>query len=255
LDLPQSPISNEAEGEAIISADTGSNGDTDVVDADILHDKTTLSTGFVGQGSEVQWLRHLKEQAAHPKEVSINHEGPYGPPGSTSQASLQRMEALKKRQERNSGTAVAPSTCSFYLDDEELDVDFQVISTDVPPFDTAQKLVDCYMTTVQDDFPILDRRAFLAEFQSYYGPTGGVLSGVSPRWLAILNLVFAIGARYSHLIELEWQADERDHLVYQSRAYSLTINEPIVVSMPNVHQVQLTALLSFYFLVLGRVNR
>jgi hypothetical protein len=240
----------------MVSAETGSNGDTDVVDTDILQDTKTLATGFVGQGSEVQWLRHLREQTERPKEASANHEGPYGPPGSTSQAALQRTEALRKRQERHQSTVLAASTSSFYLDDEELDVDFQVIPTDLPSSQTAERLVDCYMATVQDTFPILEKSSFLDKFHSYYESRArGIPSGVSPRWLAILNLVFAIGARYSHLIEADWQADERDHLVYQSRAHSLTINEPIIVSIPDVHQVQFTALLSFYFLVLGRVNR
>jgi hypothetical protein len=37
----------------------------------------------------------------------------------------------------------------------------------------------------------------------------------------IHSLVFAIGARYSHLIAAEWQADDHDHLVYMWRAVHL----------------------------------
>lgn len=36
-----------------------------------------------------------------------------------------------------------------------------------------------------------------------------------------MNLVFAIGARYSHLVDAEWRADDRDHLVYMWRAVHL----------------------------------
>lgn len=55
-----------------------------------------------------------------------------------------------------------------------------------------------------------------------------------------MNIVFAIGAKYSHLIGADWKGDERDHLVYMTRAVQLlglkdTVN---FVSGPDLELVQ-----------------
>lgn len=42
-----------------------------------------------------------------------------------------------------------------------------------------------------------------------------------PAWRAQLNLIFAIGAKYSHLTDAPWAADKRDHFIYMKRAVNL----------------------------------
>jgi hypothetical protein len=37
----------------------------------------------------------------------------------------------------------------------------------------------------------------------------------------MMNLVFAIGVRYSHLIGDQWEREDRDHLIYMRRAIHL----------------------------------
>lgn len=44
---------------------------------------------------------------------------------------------------------------------------------------------------------------------------------VPDTWRAQLNLLFAIGAKHSHLVGAEWAGHERDHLVYMKRAVHL----------------------------------
>ena len=98
------------------------------------------------------------------------------------------------------------------------------------------------------------------------------------KWRAHMNLLFAIGAKYSHLIGAEWRGDERDHLVYMTRAMHLlglkdivmAISEPdleLVQAVRNTHLASQfrspmkltfhpqTGTLSFYFLVIGHVSR
>jgi hypothetical protein len=77
----------------------------------------------------------------------------------------------------------------------------------------------------------------------------------SSEWHVILNLVFAIGARYSHLIKASWRADERDHLTYQARAQAFGMIESSATNDSDVHQVQGLGLLAFYWLSTGQVNR
>jgi hypothetical protein len=67
---------------------------------------------------------------------------------------------------------------------------------------------------------------------------GGFL--VPDKWRARMNIVFAIGAKYSHLIGADWKGDERDHLVYMTRAVQLlglkdTVN---LISGPDLEVVQ-----------------
>jgi hypothetical protein len=56
------------------------------------------------------------------------------------------------------------------------------------------------MSTVQDLFPVLSKQTFTDQVRHYYtSGTKGTPYHVPEKWPAILNLVFAIGARFSHL--------------------------------------------------------
>jgi hypothetical protein len=61
---------------------------------------------------------------------------------------------------------------------------------------------------------------------------------LSPKWH--MNLLLAIGARYSHLIGAEWRGDERDHLLYATKAVRLLdmSNTAMVISTPDIPSVQ-----------------
>lgn len=72
----------------------------------------------------------------------------------------------------------------------------------------------------------------------------------SPVWRAQLNLIFAIGAKFSHTIDADWAADTRDHLIYMKRAVNLLEMEDTltIISGPNVPLVQTVSILSdLYF--------
>jgi len=70
-------------------------------------------------------------------------------------------------------------------------------------------------------------------------------------------LIFAIGAKYSHSINADWAGDERDHLIYMTRALRLLGlgNTIMFISGPDLELVQATGALAFYFLVIGHVSR
>ncbi|KAF2175859.1 hypothetical protein K469DRAFT_723784 [Zopfia rhizophila CBS 207.26] len=242
-------------GEANVSAEVGSNRDLDILDGDLLRDEETRATGFVGKGSELQWLRRLQHEMECPEGTSSKFDGRYGPPGDSPKAASRRMEALK-RQQQDASSPIQISTSTFYLDNHSIDVDYAVDLFELPPIETAQRLLDSYMNTVQDSFPILSRKTFTSQFYQYYTSIGqGRPLSVPEKWLTVLNLIFAIGAKYSHLIEADWQADDRDHLIYQSRAHMLGLNGPSLLAHPDLLQIQITALLAFYFLSIGHVNR
>ena len=110
------------------------------------------------------------------------------------------------------------------------------------------------MKTVHKSFPILPSQ-FVDQLRRYFRSihSGHPLRVPDP-WLAIVNIVFAIGARYSHLVRTVCEGGERDHSVYMKRALELLGPWPFAAS-PDLTMVQVFGLLSFYHLATGHVNR
>jgi hypothetical protein len=148
------------------------------------------------------------------------------------------------------------SSYSFWTDSENVDIDFFVDPDDWPQLDIAERLLSCYMSKVHDSFPILPRKTLEDQFRKYFTAlVNGNASRLSPKWQAILNLVFAIGARYSHSSKASWRADARDHLIYQARARTLGRYDTTITNHPDVPQIQSLGLLAFYWLSVGQVSR
>ena len=205
----QKPDEEDERGEANVSAEVGSNEDLDAMDEDIMRNEETRATGFLGKNSEIQWLRKLRHDADNSrdnKESSL--AGPYGPPGETEEADAMRRDAMQRRKERNPVPRVSTSSLSFFLDDEPFDLDFEVDPYELPPFETAEPLFRLYMESIHDSFPVLAKKSITGHFYHYYAAVGRDMPYKLPRKLqAMLNLVFAIGSVYLHLIEAEWQTD------------------------------------------------
>jgi hypothetical protein len=252
----QEDVTQGEGGEANTSAEVGSNEDLDTMDEDLLNNEQSRATGYLGKNSSVQWLRRIHHEADKADGDVGSSEGPYGPPGKGAKATALRAEALKQRQGKNLTPLLRTSSCSFYLDDEIVDMDFVVDELDLPPFETAERLLKCYMETIQNSYPILAKKTFVTQFYHYYSAVArGAPYPLPRKWQAMLNLVFAIGAAHSHLIEAVWRADERDHSMYHSRAWALSLKDPWWFSHPDLPQTQITGLLAFYYLAIGHVNR
>ncbi|KAJ4318077.1 hypothetical protein N0V94_004602 [Neodidymelliopsis sp. IMI 364377] len=208
----------------------------DLLDEDLHINDRARATGFVGRYSEVQWLRTAV----------------------TAQPMRTGEDAGRFYERRGSNAPVNEqiSLYSFWTDCESVDIDFSVDPYELPSLETAERLLACYMSKVHDSFPILPRRNFEDQFRKYFTALhNGNAPRLSPKWQATLNLVFAIGAKYSHLVEENWRADERDHLVYQTRARAFGINDTTMTSHPDVPQIQSLGLLAFYWLSVGQVSR
>lgn len=111
---------------------------------------------------------------------------------------------------------------------------------EIPPADVAERLFDCYHRTVHQSFPIVPN-GFEEQFRKYYDAVRkGRPFQVPEKWLAILNLIFAIGAQYSHLTNAEWSGDDRDHIVYMTRAIRLIGLKDVlmVISAPDLSLIQ-----------------
>jgi hypothetical protein len=181
-----------------------------LLDEDLLRSRSSRSTGYVGQGSGVQWLRSLQESnksEAHVQQtIPENNKATATPEQSSTQ---------------NHGPPTSVTDASFYLDADSPELDVNVDPYELPPRETATKLFACYKQCVHTSFPILPPQ-FEDQFRRYFEAVRSERPfSVPDRWLAILNIVFAIGARFSHLINAGWQGEERDHLVYMTRSVRL----------------------------------
>jgi len=151
--------------------------------------------------------------------------------------------------ELEEGFAIKDS--SYHLDD--LTVGFEAVDPyEMPTPEAATLLFGAYLTRVHISFPIIGKVNLTSQFQKFLS---GQIQHPPAQWLAILNLIFAIGAKYSHLTQAEWRGDDRDHLIYFSRARLLAMNDESVFSHPNLQQIQVMGLMSFYLLCTTQINR
>ncbi|CAN9241289.1 unnamed protein product [Alternaria alternata] len=221
-------------GATDISGSLNSDDGSQLLDEDLLRNSESRATGFVGQNSEIQWLRDLKTQIG--SRASEGWERPYGSlyklQGSNKEAVVQREDALHTQQQSPKvGNISRVSDSTFYLDSDDLDVDIMVDPYELPSPETAEKLFDCYMRTIHDSFPIVSD-VFEDQFRRYNNSAKrNRIYQVPEHWQATLNLVLAIGAQYAHLIQAEWRADERDHLIYMTRAIRILRLDKVATSL------------------------
>ncbi|KAL5402472.1 hypothetical protein PMIN04_012984 [Paraphaeosphaeria minitans] len=211
-----------------------------LLDEDLLRNRKSRSTGYVGHSSGVQWLRSLQNE--------LKPEGPDYHTASDN-SNLAQQPFAKKAISYASVT-----DASFYLDANSTELHVDVDPHELPPKDTASKLFECYKQTVHKSFPVLPPQ-FEDQFRRYFEAVESERPFTVPdRWLAILNVVFAIGARYSHLTNAEWQGEERDHLIYMTRSVRLLGSWPFAAA-PDLALIQVSGLLAFYYQVVGHVSR
>ena len=212
-----------------------------MVDEDMFRSLDSRATGFVGQNSEVQWLRSLKHQVQLGSDMASPNRLPAFSPASNASGDPQEPP----RQ----GNSQRVTDSTFYLDRDDLGVDFIVDEFELPPTEAAERLFECYITTIHPSFPILPHN-FEKDFKSYiHSIKQHHPLQPSRRWRAILNLVFAIGAQYSHLVDASWQADGRDHLVYMARALRLLEleNTLVAISAPDITLIRVSTNMVFVF--------
>ncbi|CAN9174537.1 unnamed protein product [Alternaria alternata] len=250
----------EAHGEAFVTASVGSNEDLDHLDEDLMRDHESRATGYVGPNSEIHWLRSAQRQT---ENIGAEPYGqPHGPPGSTRNAANARSDALHDRQDNakensRQGSMKYMNDTTFYLDSDDIDIDIFVDPCEDPDPDVAERLFNCYLMTVHPFFP-LATQTFADQFHKYLNVLrhSGACQ-VPPKWRVLMNLLLAIGAKYSHLVVAEWRGDDRDHLMYMTRAVHLLglKNTGMIISAPDLQLVQATGALAFYFLAIGHVSR
>ncbi|KAJ5142382.1 hypothetical protein N7526_003377 [Penicillium atrosanguineum] len=121
----------------------------------------------------------------------------------------------------------------------------------LPPKSWAAQLLNIYFESVGPTFPLIEQQLFVSQFNSAFIDT---TQQPPQKWLAVLNLVLAIAAKYYQLAEPDSGRDVDDH-VFLSRAIALTTTRWLAIQHADLHQVQIDLLLAIYYLASGQINR
>jgi hypothetical protein len=198
-------------------------GTAEYTEEDYNRDAKLQAMGFVGEHSEMAWLYRLK------RDLDQDSSSP-----------------IKETPERP-----AISSMNYFQDDADLLVPDPIDLIHRPAQHFADNLVDAYFYAVHPAFPIFGKATFLNQYRSFYS-NPNLRPG--KRWLALLNLVFAIATRYLLLTGQLWP-DQDDHQTFFARAWNLSIGKVALLDHPNLQQVQVEGLAAFYLLSIGQVNR
>ena len=208
----------------------------DMIHEDFNKSAATRATGFLGKNSEVVWMQRLSRLAASASSSDDSDSG-----------SVQR-ESMRNMKGRVTGV----SDSTYHCDDLSIVIADQVDPFELPPKHVADALFQAYLDTVHPVFPIVRKSTIVSQYNTF-SKSPAIDTG--NKWRAILNLIYAIAAKYFHLIQAEARGDERDHLIYFTRARMLGFNGDSILAHPELQQVQIAGLMAFYLAAINQVNR
>lgn len=252
------------DGESLVTAEIGSTGSMDHIREEPNRSDSAYPTGYMGKNSEVAWIQRVAQQLA--REASAEPPRMAFAPGARSAGSHKSHSAASGISVGDRGTgsiALATKnddeyqfeTPTYHLDDLSVSIaGGQINPFYLPPKETADELLNAFFSTVYPTFPIVLKKLFMAQydafFQSFFPPAS------SKRWLAMLNLMFAIGSMYGRLTNAEWKEEsEIEHLKYFSRARVLSLDEGSILEVPDLQQVQVVGLAAIYLIASNQTNR
>ncbi|GCB25139.1 uncharacterized transcriptional regulatory protein C3C7.04 [Aspergillus awamori] len=221
------PQDEDNDDEVTSPSSIGSLDAIDRVEEDVNRTPSSRATGYMGKNSEVTWMQRVRMEAEH------------------------RARKLPGPYEAEDEGEFAIHSVNYHLDDMDISVPGPVHVYWMPPRKVADKLFEDYLDTVHPFYPIISRTLFRAQYKTFFE------SAARPgdKWLAILNLIFAISAKHAHLTRAPWRGDENDHLVYLTRARILSMNGDVLFSHPDLQQVQVEGLIAYYLLASDQINR
>ncbi|KAL5358895.1 C6 transcription factor [Aspergillus floccosus] len=204
----------------------GSLEDIDLVEEDLNRDERSVATGFFGKNSEVSWLQRLEDESGR-DNIMRTDDSPPGPARETPIAAV-----------------------NFYLDDLNIPLLETVDPYALPKKEVADQYFNAYMESVHPSFMVLRRETFTAQYRQAW------TRRPPRRWLAILNMVFAIGCRYCLFTSKGAGGDgDADDLIYLNRARKLSLSGNVLFEHADLQQVQVEFLAALYLFVTGQVNR
>ena len=199
--------------------------------------------GFFGKNSEISWMQKLEDEASSRSQDTA-------PDGAhpDQQAQGSPFQPTDQRSHHKPGPSIA--TMSYHLDDLSIPFLDHVDPHALPPKPLADRLFSAYIESVHPGFNVIRKSTFLAQYRQLYRQP----SHPPRRWLAILNMIFAIGCRYCCFTDSAKDPD-CDDLVYLTRARKLSLGSNVLFEHADLQQIQVECLAALYLVVMGQVNR
>lgn len=244
IGLGSQSAQNHRDGESLVTAEIGSTGSLDHIRQEPNRSGSTYSTGYMGRSSEFAWIQRVAEQLA--REAS----GSQRSHSETSGTSINECNGDPTPHDN-----YRFETPTYHLDDVSVSIaGGQIDPFYLPPKETADELLNAFFTTVYPTFPIVLKKLFMEQYDAffrYFSPPAR-----SRPWLAMLNLMFAIGSMYGRLTNADWKEEsEMEHLKYFTRARVLSLDEASILEVPDLQQVQVVGLAAIYLVASNQTNR
>ncbi|KAJ5542907.1 hypothetical protein N7535_005329 [Penicillium sp. DV-2018c] len=208
---------------------TGSLQGLGQVEEDLNSTANLRATGFMGKSSDITWMRRLREETEQrDKEQSPEFEG----------------------EDHSRNGHIPPHLTNYHLDDLGIGAPGPVQMYWAPPRPVADHLFETYLHWVHPHFPIIDRSLFVVQYGNFYNDV--VYPG--DKWMAILNMIFAIATHYLSNSEAA-QLKHNEHLFFLTRARMLSMSGDSTFQHPDLQQIQIEGLVAFHMLSTNQINR
>ena len=199
------------------------------MEEDINQSEESRATGYIGKSSEVAWMQRL--------DLETRRQGGTGP-------------FSGDYRQCQDPTKAPIFSLNYHLD--SADISNLGTSSDpyvLPPKALAYQLISIYLESVHPSFPIIRQDLFADQVRRLY-----LAGSINPgkKWLAVFNLVLAIGRKHGDLMGQDIQEDAD---VFFARAQSLNIFESVLNDYEDLQQVQIETLAAFFLLASARINR
>ena len=192
---------------------------------------------FVGASAEEKWIQRLEKELPHSPEAGVNP-----------------IQPLLHHPFPRSNHRPPNLKGGMYEDMDSSAVGNQIDPYDLPLRSTADALVISYFVIAYPSCPIIDKTSFLVQYEECCAAAETETYG-DRTFLALLQLVFAIGAAHAHMVRADWAGDDRDHLLYFGRARMLGVDTGVLNDSVYHGQVQYFGLSGMYFLATNQINR
>lgn len=191
-------------------------------------------TGHIGQMSEMSWMQCVREHLFDHLRVADSHQ-------ILLQDNLPSLQAFD---------------LTYFMDDENLLSinEDHVVAEQLPAAEVALMLSEAYFHAMQGAFQFIQREEFLSQLDSLLTRTEHT-SWAQRRTLSLVNVVWAVGAKWLQITQLRGQDSVDDHLTYYARARALGLDHRIMFEHPNVEMTQAIGILGFYLLINGSIQR
>ncbi|KAJ5230962.1 hypothetical protein N7489_011670 [Penicillium chrysogenum] len=220
---PDSPSSDS-------TSSIGSLRDMDCVNEDLNRSEASRATGYIGKNSEVAWMQRLVSEATK-QESALRDQQDY--------------------QQHRLPVDDSIASANYHLDDDRLfEPDVKDIFS-LPPKVLADQLLHIYLAHVHFSLPIIRQNLFIKQYNRVFS---GHLLNPGRKWLAVLNMIFAIGSQL-HRLSQRVATNDDDEKMFFARAKSLNISENVLYDHADLQQIQAEALMAFYLLNLSQINR